>query len=1504
MEYEPRALSLWNPPDNLGYPKPNESVGPFIVRHIGNTAVNPEARDVLTTDLLFSRMEVDIPNFVQAVLNLPPGYRTRVPCNALPLGLLVYMIAQAAIRRDHDDSVLGSLVLVGGITRYKNRVVLGAPIPNTYLNQEDTMYYPKSIGKDVDSFYFQAVPLDRIQLDYPFDTPPDRMFRERGGRLYIYQEDGVLCDLETYMASCTGVSDAGSDMSFFLTTSNTFIYRRYQNLRTASEETQRKFRTRLIRSAGLRQILFRNCLESFSFSERDGEEDIPFFVYVPSGQDGNCFEASITWAFVEHFVTHRSQPGGEDETFTFATEQMKKYWLRIVQERCQDLKLTVDKYRKRYRNGYPTVEMRKVARVFFGITKIRIQLFYHKSKGADGRGVWTDLLKDEETATATDHITLFQCRDTGHVRDDTTQVEDFEEASFQNQAMDGSLGNMMHVVAVYPPPACFDIANVPSYRGINKVRAKFVDLVNKIVVEFFDTMQSKRKYWEDITPQDIYELCEAQRTRYRDSSTHTLIFRESKKTRSKLSESGGGVGDESSNKFPIWLERKFSQNSQRPLVYVGAYDLETVGNLYRNQDMVYAPFRKEKLTPEQEASQLYEPMESQIPFSAQWLLVNVSDDGEHLRRKEMESYSSPSAPDTRTIFFADDDSEDPRVFLTKPYTEYDGPDSVGKCVETMLLRVARCIHIRGGETVYLYAHNGCHFDSYVVLQFQRFEITSILKTSRGVMTVNLRVPVLQDDEVPLDYNYRTHYTDESTPKITVVLRDTMLHVPGSLARLCKGFNVPEKYYKLDFPIVKVNANNFHHPSLVHLIKEYGDNDVRALGYIIQKINLLIGNSPWKPASVSSLKPPIAQFVTCMSMIRASTRLHFTKTLPETLHPNAIDIPALRSWLQNATIGGRVNAYAKTYLSPFAGDILRSFLDNNEDSLKKLHVAMLEKMACMQVLDFTSLYPFAMDSCPMPTGRLKYISPPMCEADIQIIGCISCEIAGSLCPRHRSNYNDPYQLLRPFSIILVKDVRMSEEVRSQSFRNMCPRKSFKATTMKPNGLEYTLETNEEFAERMNVSSKVVFHEVQSFSNVDLYWMRRQGFTFTIIGGFGFEVSSIYNTFIGPAFQHRIQAKKDGNKLLSDFLKLNYNGSFGITTQQDITESFFPSHYEPDQKYANPLDPEMRKFIYNSTHHSDDSRGILASEELTGEVFYLPNGQMLLQKRKKEHLGEYYADQSPMQIGAAVLSWSRHIANLVMFRHSEKVQTYTDTDSICIAESAIQQSESLRKMVQNRDDAPLGSLKNDHAENNGVEPRVFLSFIGGKKVKMHMTLNELGRVKVFLTFKGMSIANEQDGKILTDDYVEKVCAKTLYSLNLTSSADPVTVQSWKRDLQFGVSIGNHIQTLSRETYLGDACGTTVSNQDCGVIEHFVPHGCKVDQVLFPIERDPASGVLTQDPKRVSRLIDDVYAHGGIYDFDLVNSFLDAYYKDADKEYHPGTAEYDRILRVFEEISKEIL
>lgn len=1479
-----------------GYPLEgsNDSIDSFITFSLGNTRLDEDARREVREQNDAFHIDNALSNeLLDAIIDMPVGFRTKTTLRDLqgcPIGLLSYKLRTRALERGMPE-IVGSLVLVGTFVRFKNRVDTLEPRPS-FISSE-IPYYPKAISKDVDYFYFTQIPIDRVELVWPFATEtPSSAIQGTSfkGRANI--------SLNDYMSDFTHSSE-GSDMSFFVMGYGAYIFKRFRNFRSVGYGGENaRFRTRVVRSAGLRQVLFRE----YEGSVLDGA----YRFYIPSGSDGNCFEASLRWCYL-------CQTSGD------YINNFNRIWKRIMLEGGDRCKIPASEYEERYRtNGYPTVQLRMIAFSFFWLSGFKVEMWYRKRKN-EREGEWTNLLKipsyvDEKRPVEREcygRIVLFQCEDSGFIRDDVRRCAD-EKASdlecdfYSSSIKNSEIGRMMHCIGITPPPACFgDESRSPTGRTIE--RKRIVEDINYQSNNHFSTLYQQKKYWEDIAESDIRELVDVQKRRYEEGCVNTLIFNPEKRDKKESASPISPVNDYASSKNAFWREKMWENNGKNPEYYVFAYDLETVTNVLSlhysgsSSHKVYAPFRRDGnvlSTLSDYQLSIYDPVENQIPFSAQWIAVNVSDRGGYLVRKEEEFGVNNGAINTITTYTPDVTSEDKEFFLSEAFTE-EGDGLLGKCVEDMLVNMANYVYARKGRTAICYAHNGAHFDAFVVLQFQRFEVVRILKTSRGVMTVSIRVPITMTESV--HYDYREH--DVDVPKVTITLRDTMLQVPGSLARLCKGFNVPQKYCKLDFPIQKVNASNYDHPAIKNLIRDYGENDVKALAVIIVRINDLIGSSPWRPANISSLKPPITQFVTCMGMIRESTRIHFKRVLPIFMHPQAIDVPALRNWLQVATIGGRVNAYAKTYTSAFAGAIMKAALEKDVDMLRELYKNMIETNQCTQVLDFTSLYPFAMDSCPMPTGRLHWITKEQCWEDIEAIGCSECDKNMSLCSIHRCTYakefgkdgeQDKSCVLRPFSVVIVKNVGYTQ---CNKKRNMCPRKSFLSTTQKPTSLAYTLESNKEYAKRRNGKEEI--HDTQAFTNVDLYWMHRQGFVFEIVGGFGFEVTTMYNLFIGPAFQQRIKAKQEGNKLLSDFLKLNYNGSFGITTQQDIVDSFFTARIDDSLKDVDPRTPEVRKAVYEFKTTQQGS-GLDATEELTGEAFYLPSGQALFQKRKKDHLSEFYSDQSPMQIGAAVLSWSRHIANLVMFNISEEEQLYTDTDSIQVSNRVTVENESLAKMICNRDDAPLGSLKNDHADNNGTEPRIFFSMIGTKKVKCHMTLNQEGKIRIFNTFKGLNVATSlENGINKHPEYAEYITAKTLLHLNKDSCSPPVTVTSWKRDLQHGVSITNHLQTLSPDTYLEDCKGTIVKNKDYGVVEFFIPHGCIVHPD-FPVYKDESKGLeCTQGPRRRNKLLSKIWV--GIEHEDLVDAFIDDYYAGVDSEYNPGTEEYKKIMSAFELITE---
>lgn len=1442
---------------NVGYPlvgENYEAATDELATYIGQMPTDPPANHVFNEAASLARMHFLDDYICDSIIKMPPGYRTRADMNGIawmPIGLFVYRLRKRALAIHGNDRVIGSLVLDGTVFRFQNKVVsvVTAEWPPGGQPGETVQITSNRVFQDVYQYEFHQFPLDRVIFDWPGDTWEDADF-----------DWGSVA---TYFEWMTRFDGHGSDMQMYIMTANSTIYKRYASIREIGYDTPytKAYKTRLMRTAGLRQVV----LENLDFTLTD-EEDLllgkrNFNVFYPCGGDGNCFEACVRYCYVRLESEAGRSDSGTEEVFY-------RIWRRIFEELYPKAKSVDDILDLKRKGGLTSADMKNVARILYLITGYRMECWYRK-----GKGEWVDIcdMKLQDETKDNRRICLFQCYDNGYIRDQTNK--DVEEAREDD---DKSLGVMLHCVTIYPAPNQF-LRCSTNPKKVGRLRLNIVARVNEHTVPFMKEMKSHMQHWEGITEADIQKLVAIQKERRKEVNTGIFTSNSSMKKKARLFEEEDGS-------MKKWQAKAFADNAMTPELYVFAYDLETVRNDAYLNSRIWSPYRHD----DNPNPDLYHPPESEVPYMAQWVCVNFSDRGVYLQRKLDDAMKYPEAPSTITTYTPEPESENPDIFLSPPHVE-TGDMIFGKCIEDMLVNIAGYIHSRGGKTGYMYAHNGSKFDVYVLLQFQRFTVSNILKTSRGIISCTIRVPI-----VPYDIAK----DDDSVPLISLHFRDTILIFNASLSRLCKSFNVPINLSKIDFPIGMVNAENCYHPSLFPLIYEYGLNDVRALGYIMVKMNDVIGEDvQWKPATTRSIKPPLVQFNTLMSMIKKATRIHFTKTMgiPRHMLPCAIDIPALRNWLQKATIGGRVNAYAKTYVSPLAGQIMAAYIRDDKETLCSLYKTMEAGNLCMQVLDFTSLYPFAMDSCPMPLGSLYSLPKDECLRSIDRIHCDTCDSLMSLCPKHRLYYNrkaeegEEGEDMRPFTIIIVKNVHVKEENRYK-LRNMCGRKTFNSNTHSDHGLNYSLETGEEFLARK--SGLTTMHETQSYSNVDLYWMRRCGYSFEIIGGFGFGVSNLYNTFIGPAFLQRIEAKKAKNTVLSEFLKLKYNGSFGITAQRDIKDAYFVVKIPEELKLVDPRESIVRKHILEKTTGHMKGAQLLATEELTGEASFLPGGQAIYQKRQKEDLAEYYDSLSPMQIGAAVLSWSRHIANLVMCNNPETSQIYTDTDSICVDNRLTKHPSPIAKLICNRDDAPLGTLKNDHADD-GKEPRIFMGMIGTKKVKCYFTLTEDGKVTIHNTFKGLHVAKDDVGGVLRNImYGERISCETLFSLNLHYRSDPVEATSWTRSLGSSITIRRIFQQFHQSTYLENCKGTTVIRLPYGSVEFFIPHGC----YITPDFKD------TQH--RYENLENSIYKDIGQNAENTIREFINKYYQYSNVPYNPGTEEWKNIMGAFEKANSEIL
>lgn len=1337
---------------------------------------------------------------------LPAGYRTNFPLKGWTLGSLCASLCNNDLSK--RDSILKGLYFTGVVTTFTVESENVRSIPEGRYGEG--FFTPAHIRG---GYVFNYSSQKQSVIDIPMWNIlwPQEM-RSGGPATW------VNASFETYIQKCIQ-SEGGSDVSIMMASDGCYILRRYSYIPIPFSTANS-----VIRTGALSQIVTKDYNISITCLNESNRSFV-VNVCIPSGKL-NCIFSCIIEGLKQYYVTSASQLGlSKDEALEtgekFANNTISAYTEYYIAEifRKRKVPLSNDSYlfRKAKRSlkkelsiGFSNNAFFKLYDFYLRSFKIVLNMIYVGfSRNGIGKKMTVRGARREDLIEIQDNfiqISFCQCDANGMVY-----------SSCENQSLkesDEKVSGSLHAVQLFPFFKRNDIIRCNDEVGLNIIQN--IELVTtrcfkEIQLAVQPVIFSNETYFQY---EEIERLVSYQNNRYKSGEAkETLIF---------LKDGEEITYKDRRPQIPN-SKRIMYEKSTAPLIF--AYDIETVRNCGSAQKIVDDRFRKAEpdllieedllltivesdIPLPQKVSQLYTPCETQIPFTCQWVTVNLSDSGRHYEKKkyfhlepvtynsllsEEELRNEPSIPS-----FPEDEKLSDYI-LSPPVTNY-GDKKLGACVDEMLTQMAMLCRDQNTNSAYAYAHNGCGFDAYIVLQYTSFHFLKVLKTDRGLLSVTILIPLDGDGD---------------RPPVRITLRDTKVHVPGSLAGLCKGFSVPSSWRKTEFPIYLVNHRNCYDDQFEKIMREYGENDVLCLAYIIRKINDSLCDSNWEPGSITSKKPPIAQLLTCMSMVKKATFNHFTKTLSKRFYdlPKAVDVTLLRNTLKKALIGGRVNPFAKSYCSPYFKHVVDSLRNNESEILtedlisqrKMIHSMAVKDKQYMKCLDVTSLYPEVMAHCPLPTGnQMIALTSYECYEHIESVGCDECDRMYTFCLTH-------LKLIRPFSIIIINNLRfpmvnLSEKKDFFAFQNLQARKD------KHGSLIYSLQ------EQIEGESNV-----QAYSNVDLYWMKRQGFTFNILCGFGWETSYDYRSFIEPAFQERIAAKKAGNKIVSNLKKLGYNGSYGVTTQSDITDNWFiitlPAYLTLEEG-LDPEDPRLLRFIL----HETDAKVMGPDDQIT-EVINLRNGQSLIKIKKKVETAESFSDLSPMQIGVAVLSWARHKMNLMMANISPSDYTYTDTDSVTLGGNLISKLETYHSYLFNEtDEAPLGSYKNDHLENNGTNPIILFSMIGAKKVKMHITLNELGEVKIFNTYKGLNPVSQPtiDSFKYHSDYVQRQISLALFQICCFGSPNAVTVARWKRKLDTGVEIGTSEQNADHNTYLGFARGTLTTRTDYGTIEMFVPQG----------------------------------------------------------------------------------
>jgi hypothetical protein len=157
------------------------------------------------------------------------------------------------------------------------------------------------------------------------------------------------------------------------------------------------------------------------------------------------------------------------------------------------------------------------------------------------------------------------------------------------------------------------------------------------------------------------------------------------------------------------------------------------------------------------------------------------------------------------------------------------------------------------------------------------------------------------------------------------------------------------------------------------------------------------------------------------------------------------------------------------------------------------------------------------------------------------------------------------------------------------------------------------------------------------------------------------------------------------------------------------------------------------------------------------------------------------------------------------------TYTDTDSLAVSEwwyrYMVSVSETtcvemgIPPLINLRGSALL-TYKNDHSDYYR-DPRVLMSAIGAKKVKMHIIgCPDTGELKVCSTYKGFLKQDTlESGDRLHPDSYQHTMAKGLLDILYDGLPAPYKGTRWDRGLGSGVSINRNIKVEGESyTYMG--------------------------------------------------------------------------------------------------------
>jgi len=356
----------------------------------------------------------DMDEVLDKILDTPRGFCTGRPINkfivSFPLGAMCALLRRRCVNRFGNLTEFNNLMYEGGVWRMKNTVEVLPPIPSHYLHHpEGTTYTPKRIYREIASYDFLALPLHRVEPTIPYTK---NWFDENDvGGLYLseyvnvytspttlVEQDEPMMTLEEYVNRITS-KIGGSDVSFWIMTVQGHFSKRYEPTPVFWLRNKPVFRSRSLRSAGLRQVLLEDKEIDIEFKQFER-----YKIFIPGGLR-NCFLASVRWSFVKQnydrylsSITSELECAQDEDMLCSSLPTSfneEEEYLRIDQIISEVLKLRLEKhenqtlqnYQKLYRNGFPTIELKGIAQEF--LNRYGIWIIYYR---IDRHGRWENQL--------------------------------------------------------------------------------------------------------------------------------------------------------------------------------------------------------------------------------------------------------------------------------------------------------------------------------------------------------------------------------------------------------------------------------------------------------------------------------------------------------------------------------------------------------------------------------------------------------------------------------------------------------------------------------------------------------------------------------------------------------------------------------------------------------------------------------------------------------------------------------------------------------------------------------------------------------------------------------------------------------------------------------------------------------------------------------------------------------------------------------------------------------